>query len=1652
MIMYLYHYIIGGIHMLRRTLSLLLALVMVFGMVPTAALATEETTPETVAETIAVVVETTEAEVETTAPVVETTEAEEETTAPAVETTEAEEETLAPVETTEAEEETTAATEETEITLEAQAEAAMAAARAATSGECGAGLTWAIADSVLTISGSGEMKDYSIDSMDLTASPWRLAEAPFTSIVLDEGVASIGDGAFMGLEAVTSVTIPASVQSVGAYAFSGCIGLTEVVFPNDANGLKGIGMYAFADCGTLTVSLPASVTFVDETAFVSSLGTVVIDYAGTQEQWQDVCLGSLGSKVIINCSDVTIDPSKQPITGKCGEDLTWSLDRETGVLTITGTGAMTDYNDSDNLSPWHNAGVTVTAVVVEEGVESIGDYAFVGMSNLKEVTLPGSVESVGDSAFAFCSGLTKVTVSEGTKTIGENAFADCEVLAKVYVPASVESIADSAFDGCPYLTVDYAGTQEEWDAIYGGTSVKVNPSTQAPVTSGSCGEDVSWSVSGGVLTITGTGAMADYNGTDALSPWRNTGDEVITSIVVEEGVTSIGDYAFAGLEGLEEVTLPESLTEVGSNAFMDCEALTTVTFTGDAPAIADDAFTGVTADVNYPQTNETWTGEVRKDYGGDLTWNTPDVVDQGTTENGMSWTLDETGELLIDGNADSIPDNAFAGLEGVTTVVLPESVTSIGDGAFAGCTDLEKINLDNVTELGKDCFKGTKARIIVDISENPVYVNTQKTQLTYTAPAAVKAENIRWEITNSSAESNADIEAATGILHVTNKLDVTVRCYDSVSGAWDELKIHSEYVPVIVEPVLEEGSFAKAVMLTENAEPAANEKQLSKYALYLDKEDVASAAYTFDIRVSCADPELNLSNIKFSSTNTKVATVKGNTVTIKKKADGAAVILASVMEGKKVVAEGMLSIYVREYTPRLEAAAFTLNTKLEDASVTTALVSSYGCEIIPASIKLLESDGTESTRLIPTWKDGVLTITAPQTIAKNGAIKLTLTGAYANNELARANVPFEFPIKVTVKNTVPAITTKQTGKFNLFYTDSTAAMTITAKNAEVLGAELMDCDFVLTEQAGSYIISYAPAYDGAAKADAKGTLKVNVAGYSEPVEKAVTISTATTKPKLALTATSSVINTAVNQAPVTGFSVYDPATGEFLVKNILSVTCTKDFATASTHGLDTEDMMDDVVRLTLNGTTGGTATIEVKAPNWTQSIKLTHKVTVNTKLPTAKLTSTTLNLNSIFTQQIAGAYVTLDQANLVLKEFSEFATTAKAGSAAAEEAAKIAVSYADGTIIARIKDSANAPKNGTYTFKATPYLTDGTALKDVTIKVKVAATAPTVKLASTTLKLNKELPTEIGTVAAKITKGEGYTLTGFAVEGAAGLEITSGSEGVTIKLTSGAAVGKQALSLYPVFVDNLSGQQVTLDKAVKLTVQVYSGKPSVSISNKGKIDTIVPDSAITYTVSKISNALGKIDSVSLYGQDADKFQVVLGEENGKQVFQLTMKPGVIYNTKTTYKVGFKLNICGYEFEGPVKTFKVTQSKLKFTSAKTIAFFQSQTSQLKTTVTLTAPAGTTLSPEGIKLNTAKTAAAFIRSLGNGNTLVNPGEFKVEKVYTNKAGQVCVDLSFDINNHGHLTPGKSFAVVLDITPDGNAENVAPTQLKLTVKAYK
>ena len=142
-------------------------------------------------------------------------------------------------------------------------------------------------------------------------------------------------------------------------------------------------------------------------------------------------------------------------SGKCGKNVTYSFVSSTGTLTISGTGNMIDYDYNSynhNYAPWYNYHSSIKKVVINNGVTSIGEYAFNGCKGLTSVTIPNSVTSIGEYAFYGCTGLTSVTIPNSVTSIGSFAFECCKGLTSVTIPNSVKSIGSSAFQQCDGLT------------------------------------------------------------------------------------------------------------------------------------------------------------------------------------------------------------------------------------------------------------------------------------------------------------------------------------------------------------------------------------------------------------------------------------------------------------------------------------------------------------------------------------------------------------------------------------------------------------------------------------------------------------------------------------------------------------------------------------------------------------------------------------------------------------------------------------------------------------------------------------------------------------------------------------------------------------------------------------------------------------------------------------------------------------------------------------------------------------------------------------------------------------------------------------------------------------------------------------------------
>ena len=228
---------------------------------------------------------------------------------------------------------------------------------------------------------------------------------------------SIEKYAFAYCFKLTDINIPKTVTSIGEAAFIDCDTLQNVKFPY---GVTQISDHLFYGCSSLqSVVLPETITSVGSYAFFNSTLTDVF-YYGSEEQWKNISVSSNNGKL----TSAVVHFDYLPNTGSCGESVTWNYYEDTKTLAVDGGGAMYDY-DSPEECEWYDLKNNIELVTVSGKVESVGENAFNGYPNLKEVYLGSSTQKVGENAFADCPNLSLVSSTASTLNIGANAFEGC---------------------------------------------------------------------------------------------------------------------------------------------------------------------------------------------------------------------------------------------------------------------------------------------------------------------------------------------------------------------------------------------------------------------------------------------------------------------------------------------------------------------------------------------------------------------------------------------------------------------------------------------------------------------------------------------------------------------------------------------------------------------------------------------------------------------------------------------------------------------------------------------------------------------------------------------------------------------------------------------------------------------------------------------------------------------------------------------------------------------------------------------------------------------------------------------------------------------------------------------------------------------------
>ena len=525
-----------------------------------------------------------------------------------------------------------------------------------------------------------------------------------TTLTIPDSVTSIRDYAFRHCSGLTNVTIPDSVTSIGDYAFDGCSCLTNVAV---GSGIKEVGTAAFRSCGRLksvqisdlsawasikfsttyypefwgasnplcyaqylyqngilvtNLSMAVGIDEIGDLAFCNCKGlqgTLIIP-TGVTRIGEEAFAGSSVTNVIIPDSVNRIGYGAfGDIDARCQESV-YDYDISEAVTLKKVDGWVVDCSKltTNELVLAGIRGIaraafsysSITNVVIAEGVHGIG--GFENCSRLEHVTIPNSATDIGDNAFYNCRKLTSVTIPDGVTSIGNCAFRDCSGLTDMTIPSSVTSIGDYAFDGCSGLAFrGHSGLIGELTISDGVTHIGLNAFS-------------------GCTNLTSVTVSPLWCSSKTL---EDIGASAITNVFIPDGVTSIGQYAFSGCSRLTSVTIPDSVTSIGSYAFSNCSGLTSVVIGNGVTSIGNSAFYGCSGLTSVHITDlAKWCG-----------------ISFGSTEaNPLYYAHD----LCLNG-------------EKVTTLTIPDSVTSIGGSAFYNCSSLTSVTIPNsVTNIEYSAF------------------------------------------------------------------------------------------------------------------------------------------------------------------------------------------------------------------------------------------------------------------------------------------------------------------------------------------------------------------------------------------------------------------------------------------------------------------------------------------------------------------------------------------------------------------------------------------------------------------------------------------------------------------------------------------------------------------------------------------------------------------------------------------------------------------------------------------------------------------------------------------------------------------------------------------------------------------------------------
>ena len=408
---------------------------------------------------------------------------------------------------------------------------------------------------------------------------------------------------------------------------------------------------------------------------------------------------------IAPATGINLLPSASAVSGACGENVTYDYDEATAVLTISGSGAMTDYRFYD--SPWTSHRNEIKKIIIGEGITSIGDYAFFCCHVVESVTIPDGVVRIGNFAFDDCLELKEVVLPDSVRNIEWYAFAECTGLESINIPDGVTEISAYAFyeTAIKSIVIPESVKRIKWFAF-------LDCKNLADITLPNDLESIGENAFRNTAYFNNEANWED--GILYLDNYFINASTDITSATLRPTTTMIADNAFGFYPKLESVVIPSSVEKIGDCAFMYCKNLKAVTIPASVKKIGSYAL------AYCPSLESVTVDKDNKFYDSRNNCNAIIETATNTLIAGCSTTV-------IPEDTSSISEGAFAGCTGLKQVIIPSSISQIGvinsdendkdmnlsstveRGIFSDCADFESIIIPKtITHIGEYAFVGCK--------------------------------------------------------------------------------------------------------------------------------------------------------------------------------------------------------------------------------------------------------------------------------------------------------------------------------------------------------------------------------------------------------------------------------------------------------------------------------------------------------------------------------------------------------------------------------------------------------------------------------------------------------------------------------------------------------------------------------------------------------------------------------------------------------------------------------------------------------------------------------------------------------------------------------------------------------------------------------